>query len=895
MPLPHSINITSGGTGLDVGEMFYGCQRDAVDGPPGSGSRGLSPGEDALSKNFNRSAFALAENDEYLGDIIAKKAFAVAEVGALAAFTGNQISIDPTGGMAGDINFTGTVYMGDLGWPNDQESRDTLFQVLDENYNEVLVDGVEVKVTGFTGGHVVGEGFVAVMFSLGLNKTLPSGDYRIGYSRGTTFEDMPAYAMIRADIRGLHEAPGEAARPSIYVLDPSAAPTRLADFWGPTCLQDALDAIGHGDITLFLRSGAYTVHAHGLVGTELTISYDRVTLVGEGRGGVDLQLRPGHDLNVTGDHLSLQKVKVTGDVGGGAVLNYTDYAPSMIDVDLVDLKLVMDMTGPGNLDAYLCNVKQSGSQSRGAYFHHINSGGIVAIDCTFTSYITGHNALELYNIQATSDFTNCYIVEAGAIPVIADGLSIRDCIWTRFSNCYIGTLGDGVALRYGDGLATHLLVWVDFDNCEFAAYTGVVATGDGTPQNVRMRFGNCKFRSVEAVTRYNGKMCDFSAIEYEGAAGVQPAERGITLDNCTFYDRACKMLDDAGAAAGPAILFRNCRGLGIAVDRTQAVDFRCNGPLIEMHLSEIDTLDVQEDYTNLQAVEFGGTGRIAILEGSTLRNVTVSKLRGLWTYPLFYLRGAYRTTPNLGARAVLDTAVVSILTGQTWYQPGLSDNGLVALLAENARVEHVNVPEDVALSAASSTQALINVEGDHCEVVDNDLRPASGRLLYHIRVRGNENMNVRVMRNTIIWVDAGWARGGTAAIYVTGRGGGYSRHGLIRENFIFYFTDMSRDADLPAQTHKVIYLDLKAVCWIVADNNIITCCQGGAGGEFVIVIQEPAYGTNLVPGGGNNCVGNTIKDIVNLNTPDIGDCNPAGSIPVITAGDPTNTLIRGGV
>lgn len=895
MPLPHRINITSGGTGLDIGEMFFGCQRDAVDGPPGFGSRGFSPGEDALSKNFNRSAFALAENDEYLGDILVKQEFAVAEVGALTGFTGNQIAIDPSGAALGDINYSGSLYMGDAGWANTQENRDTLFQILDENYNEVYVDGVEVKVTGFVGG-AVGDGFKLTLVSLGLNKTLPSGNYRVGYGRGRTFETMPAYAMIRADIRGLHEAPGEAARPSVFVLDPSSTPTKLADFWGPTCFQDALAAIGHNNITLFLRAGSYTVHAAGVPGTALTVALDGVTVVGESRGAVSLNLQAGHDLHFTGGRISLQSVNVVGNVAGGADLIFDGGRTSLIGVGLSNLKLTLDMTPTGDdMDAVLIDVIQSGTQSRGAYF---NGGspisGAVVSNCTFYVGVTGNTVCEIADSRNIA-FQNCFFNAPSAV-IVADVLLISNSIKLSFVNCYAHSAGTGMALIYGDSGTPADLVEATFSNCDFKAEAWVVdVNGGANAQNVRLKFSNCKFEST-GTTRYNGVICRFDAMEYRGSGwggGADPSERGIDMENCTITDKACKFLNNSGVAAGPGIHFKNARVRGLAIDRSDAVDFRCNGPLLELQHTVLDTLDVEEDYSNPQAVEHAGTGRIAILEGATLSNVKVSELRENWTYPLFYVKGEFRATPNRGARAILDGAIVSTQAAQTWSQTGLVDNGLVALLVENAQVRHVNVPEDVALSA-TSTQALIHVDGSDCEVIDNDLRPATGKITYHIRVRGNETFGTRILRNTIYFMDVAWARNGAAAIYVIGSGGGNARHGLIRGNRIAYLTDMTDDLDAPA-VHKVIILGLNVYCWIIAENDIATRCKAGVlGGAFVICIEEAPYGTNLVPGGGSNCVGNTLRDLNNLNVPDIGTYN-VPSAAVVTAGDPTNTLIQGGI
>ena len=208
MALPHQLTIT--GSGFDAGEFFYGCNADITDGPPGSGSRGLAPGEDALSVNFNRAAYALAENDEYLHGKITRD-IGTPEVAALTGHSGTTIVIDPSN-TSGDVLYDGTLYLGEATWPGagftTQERLDQLFQLLDENYNEVLVGGSEVKVTSLA-GNSLGDGFVSTATTLGLNATLPSGNYRIAYLAGTTLEDLPPYAFSLAGLRGLEELPGE--------------------------------------------------------------------------------------------------------------------------------------------------------------------------------------------------------------------------------------------------------------------------------------------------------------------------------------------------------------------------------------------------------------------------------------------------------------------------------------------------------------------------------------------------------------------------------------------------------------------------------------------------------------------------------------------------------------
>lgn len=296
-----------------------GCNYDTSDGPGGSGSRFIAPNEDMSTTIGNRPHWALVLNDEYLDGIVATQQWAYAEVGVLTTFSGNSIDIDPSGGAGGDINYSGSLYLGESGWSNTQEVRDTLFQLLDENYNEVLVDGVEVKVSGVSGGNSIGDEFVTTFTTVNLDATLPSGNYRLSYGRGATLENLPQYALLQADVRGLQELAGEASAKNVTVC----SVTGPADFTGASAITDALTALG-SDTVLYVRSGSYTFSAN------LDISADNVTIIGEsndGTNGVDFDFSGGaYDLTLSGNYVELKNIYLDFTTSGGEGVNLSgDY------------------------------------------------------------------------------------------------------------------------------------------------------------------------------------------------------------------------------------------------------------------------------------------------------------------------------------------------------------------------------------------------------------------------------------------------------------------------------------------------------------------------------------------------------------------------------------------
>lgn len=549
----------------------------AGDTPGGwpAGTRGIAFGEPAKGERVNRLAAALAENDDYLYNLTSVRMLASTEVAAVLAFTGSQINIDPTGAAGGHINFTGYFYMGDALWANNQENRDTLFQLLDENYNEVIVDGVEVKVSGFTGGHAVGEGFINVLMGLTLNKTIPAGNYRVVYGRGRTVESLPPYALIRADVRGLHEAPGEAGRQSVIVVDPNAASSRPADYKGPTALQDALDACGDNK-TLFLRAGNYTVHMAGNPAAPLSVTNNWVTIIGEGRGpilGVVLTLPAGLDLNVSGTGVKFENVRVESSDADRRVY-WTDDDGGMDRCVLTDL--VLELNGVQN--ATFSNMTLGGDLTalyiRGGTSNCIFDNLECLEGATATQPIiklgndvlTGASHCTFRNV--TAHVTAARSQMACLIDQLVTDFSFYDCTFTA---------GTGIGVGVAAGAGPNLI----FDNCHFESDTGQAFSSYAGMEGGAFR--NCTFTCLTSFTAIAGAPVggdSFVIINF----GYSDVARFGTMENC-YFD-----LHDVAAANDPDVQIAGVTADGLHFDYTDGFDGTQDG--IQLKASMVRNLKV---------------------------------------------------------------------------------------------------------------------------------------------------------------------------------------------------------------------------------------------------------------------------------------------------------------
>jgi len=179
------LNVTSGGTGTGDGSAPVD---GAKSGGPNAGTYLVAFGEDALSSHANRANRVLAENCDFLDDLLHLPL--------------PYVTFDAVAGSVSSHALTGIqTYVGPNGMANNQTNRDKLFKITDDQDREVEVGGTPVTVSLVHDGassNVIGteaDGFYSGP-TVNFSATLPSGSYRLYYGAHSNFAD---HALTRTE------------------------------------------------------------------------------------------------------------------------------------------------------------------------------------------------------------------------------------------------------------------------------------------------------------------------------------------------------------------------------------------------------------------------------------------------------------------------------------------------------------------------------------------------------------------------------------------------------------------------------------------------------------------------------------------------------------------------
>ena len=202
----HRLTVPSYTGGLPGG---YDYINNATSGTPAPADGALGAGTYSGSYFFafqgqvtalalNRAAQALAENCDYLDDLLRRDLAAPTIADFVAG--GSPVSL---------ITLTGPgVYIGKSGTPNTTAGLATLYQVVDQNDNEITNTGVECVVTAIS--DTVGNEFSAGNVDLTITPAIPAGvAYRVYYGVRSNLAALPIDALTSIQIRGAEEVPAE--------------------------------------------------------------------------------------------------------------------------------------------------------------------------------------------------------------------------------------------------------------------------------------------------------------------------------------------------------------------------------------------------------------------------------------------------------------------------------------------------------------------------------------------------------------------------------------------------------------------------------------------------------------------------------------------------------------
>ncbi len=175
---------------------------------PNQGTYFIAFGEDATSSFANRGLKAIAENTDILDNLLHRDI-------AITARTADVTAASPVS----SIVLAGQVFVGEFGVANNQNQRDLLVSVLDNNDNEIITaGGVIVKALLIHDGasnNVVGTqttGFYSGP-TVNLTAAIPTGTtYRLYYGERANLATLPKDAFTSIKIRAAQEVSGEVER-----------------------------------------------------------------------------------------------------------------------------------------------------------------------------------------------------------------------------------------------------------------------------------------------------------------------------------------------------------------------------------------------------------------------------------------------------------------------------------------------------------------------------------------------------------------------------------------------------------------------------------------------------------------------------------------------------------
>lgn len=193
-------NVISGGTG-GSGSAYMDT---AKVGGPNAGTYAVAFGEDATSNFANRGLRALAQNTDYLDNLLHRLI-------ATTVRTADVTAGSPVSAVTLPVN----TFLGTAGYNTSPASLNMLFEITDSNDDEIIDPGTggKVRVSSVTlgSGDSIGGGGANGNFSgntvqLNISPSIPtSTTYRIYYGTQTDLADLPIDALTTVKIRGADE------------------------------------------------------------------------------------------------------------------------------------------------------------------------------------------------------------------------------------------------------------------------------------------------------------------------------------------------------------------------------------------------------------------------------------------------------------------------------------------------------------------------------------------------------------------------------------------------------------------------------------------------------------------------------------------------------------------
>lgn len=161
-------------------------------GGPNSGTYFLGFADDATAVNTNRGYKALAENTDFLDNLLRRDVASPMMASGTAG-----------GGNGGSFTLTGPgVWIGIGGTPNTPDGINTFVEITDALDDEIIVGGTQCRVTAIAGG-VPGGLFSGGNIVCTIVPAIPDGQqFRIWYALRSNLASLPVDAFVNSKVRG---------------------------------------------------------------------------------------------------------------------------------------------------------------------------------------------------------------------------------------------------------------------------------------------------------------------------------------------------------------------------------------------------------------------------------------------------------------------------------------------------------------------------------------------------------------------------------------------------------------------------------------------------------------------------------------------------------------------
>lgn len=675
---------TTGGSGV-------ASSADGVKvGGPNDGVYFMAFGEDAASAYFNRANKALAENTDYIDDILHQD---------IATLTSSQVSSGHGGSSSIALNgSTDNIYVSASGATPITD----LFTVTTLTDEPIFVSGTRVVASSLVGA-AIGDGFTAANpLTVNFNLTIPDAQsFRVHYGIRDNHVTLPTDALMKLTInRALRVTQAS----SLQVDDANFTAVALTDIVTKsggvgtpiTTVQEALDNVDSRLTKLRAFTAVVSDGTSSFGGDVETAVADDFMSSATLEGGWYLVKEGvytfGDSTTFTSSSVSLMGAK---DTSGGTILLALGASHASGNLAIGSQTRIVDvgLSSSAVADRFLV-----GSE----FIYESNNGSTVSAGSLLFSNGGTAQSVFVRGLRMTPNSTH----------TTNNGVELTDAGRYKFEGCRFDEIPSSavspVAAFYMHDFFDNNS-YAHFENCVFESDTAGASALYLNNVVKPTKFTNCEFRAVVGSTT-------------GWAANLENCDN-ILFENCLFEGREGQVLRAISAGA----TFKNCKfisGTGVALTDPQFIvgygRTAINDPLVFENCDAIFYANNVNGTTapTTSIFEFGGEAGTAGAGRVIIDGFTVTPHSGVTTthnFSTVLLRGSTATaqppnsfrnfTYNAGGKASDNNGTLGSVSG-------VSNGALVEVTpgAKVTEIENLKVL-DVSDPASSHARGLVYVDG----------------------------------------------------------------------------------------------------------------------------------------------------------------------------------------